>query len=265
MTNAFELHKGNLPLLISMPHPGTRLTTEVANGLTERAKKLEDTDWHIPQLYQPIREMGASILSAGYSRYVVDLKRPADDKPLYNSATTGLFTDIFFDGEPLFEAGKAPDEQAKAAILENIWQPYHQALAQELARLRETFGYALLWDAHSIKSVVPRLFEGRLPDLNFGTADGTSCSPELSDALLHASADFTDYSKVLNGRFKGGYITRHYGSPQNNIHAVQLEVAQSCYMDEETFVYSDEKSVPFQQLLTRLIGTALDWGKRHYG
>ncbi|AIR07257.1 MULTISPECIES: N-formylglutamate deformylase [Cedecea] len=265
MIKGFELHQGKLPLLISMPHPGTQLTPEVANGLTGRAKKLEDTDWHIPKLYQPIRDLGASMLSANYSRYVVDLNRPSDDKPLYTTATTGLYPDIFFDGEPLFEAGKSPNEQARADILTNIWQPYHQALAQELARLKETFGYAILWDAHSIKSVVPRLFEGRLPDLNFGTADGASCNPALSAELLKTSEHFNGYSKVLNGRFKGGYITRHYGAPEQNIHAVQLEVAQCCYMNEESFAWSADKGAQFQRLLTQLIETALDWGKRHHG
>ncbi|MDP9565564.1 UNVERIFIED_ORG: formiminoglutamase [Kosakonia oryzae] len=263
MTNGFELHQGRLPLLVSMPHPGTHLTPEIARGLTARAQRLEDTDWHIPLLYQPIRELGASVLSARYSRYVVDLNRPADDKPLYSTATTGLFPGIFFDGEPLFEAGKAPDDATKAAILHNVWQPYHQALAQELARLRDTFGYALLWDAHSIKSVVPRLFEGKLPDLNFGTADGASCAPELSRALLDCCEAFPHYSKVLNGRFKGGYITRHYGAPQQNIHAVQLEVAQCCYMDETSFAFCEEKSERFRELLSALINTALAWGEQN--
>ena len=263
MTNGFELHQGRLPLLISMPHPGTKLLPETASGLTPRAQHLEDTDWHMPLLYQPIRELGASVLSASYSRYVVDLNRPADDKPLYSTATTGLFPGTFFDGEPLFETGKAPDDATKAAILHNVWQPYHQALAQELARLRDTYGYALLWDAHSIKSVVPRLFEGKLPDLNFGTADGASCAPELSTALLDCCEAFPQYTKVLNGRFKGGYITRHYGAPNQNIHAIQLEVAQCCYMDESSFVFSEEKSDDFRLLLNTLINTALDWSKQH--
>lgn len=264
MTNGFALHQGTLPLLVSMPHPGTLLTPEIASGLTARAARLEDTDWHIPELYEPVRALGASILRANYSRYVVDLNRPADDKPLYSTATTGLFPHTFFDGEPLFEHGKEPDGQVKAGILTNIWQPYHQALRQELERLRETFGYALLWDAHSIKSRVPRLFDGKLPDLNFGTADGASCAPELSAALLARCEAAPTYTKVLNGRFKGGYITRHYGDPQRNIHAVQLEVAQCCYMDEESFAYSDSRGERFQQLLNQLINTALQWGEKQH-
>lgn len=264
MIKAFDFQQGTLPLLVSMPHPGTLLTPAIASGLTPRAQRLEDTDWHIPELYQPIAEMGASTLCARYSRYVVDINRPSDDKPLYSTATTGLFTDIFFDGEPIFEQGREPDAATKADILNTLWQPYHQQLADELMRLQDKFGYALLLDAHSIKSVVPRLFEGRLPDLNFGTAEGASCSPQLSQSLLACCEDFPQYSRVLNGRFKGGYITRHHGNPEQHIHAVQLEMAQCCYMDEESFEYLPEKAGQIQQLLERLVATALRWGKERY-
>lgn len=263
MTAPYELQKGTLPLLVSMPHPGTGLTPEVAAGLTPRARRLEDTDWHIPQLYQLVADMGASTLTAGYSRYVVDLNRPADDKPLYSTATTGLFSDIFFDGEPLFTPHGQPDKQTRDHILATVWRPYHQALADELARLKAQFGYVLLWDAHSIKSVVPRLFEGRLPDLNFGTADGTSCDAGLSTALLARCAG-EPYSHVVNGRFKGGYITRHYGDPQQHIHAVQLEMAQCIYMDEETFAWLPAPAGQVRQLLAGLITTALGWGEQRY-
>ncbi|NIY48988.1 N-formylglutamate deformylase [Cedecea colo] len=265
MIKAFDFQQGELPLLVSMPHPGTLLTPEIERGLTSRARRLEDTDWHIPLLYKTVAQMGASTLCARYSRYVVDLNRPADDKPLYSTATTGLFTDIFFDGEPLFLPGSEPGPAEKAKILETVWQPYHQTLANELARLREKFGYALLWDAHSIKSVVPRLFEGRLPDLNFGTAEGASCSPQLSEALLAGCDDFPQYSRVFNGRFKGGHITRHYGNPANHIHAVQLEMAQCIYMDEESFDYLPERGEQVQRLLEKLIHTALQWGRQQYG
>ena len=268
MTKPFELTRGTLPLVISMPHPGTALTEGVAAGLTPRGHRLEDTDWHIPKLYQNIAELGASTLVAGYSRYVVDLNRPADDKPLYNTATTGLFTDIFFDGEPLFIPQGQPSQSEKTQILSSVWKPYHDALAAELKRLRDKFGYVLLWDAHSIRSVVPRLFEGRLPDLNFGTADGTSCDPGLGQVLLqcceHPTMDVPQYSHVLNGRFKGGYITRHYGNPEQNIHAIQLEIAQCIYMDEETFVWQPDDAIKVQRLLQTLVTAALDWGKHYY-
>ncbi|WP_336287771.1 N-formylglutamate deformylase [Bartonella sp. CB60] len=268
MTEPYKLSQGTIPLLVSMPHPGTELTSQVAAGLTPRGQRLEDTDWHIPQLYQVVADMGASMLSANYSRYVVDLNRPSDDKPLYSTATTGLFTDIFFDGEPLFTSQGKPDQLAKEKILKTIWQPYHDALTNELARLRDKFGYVLLWDAHSIKSVVPRLFEGRLPDLNFGTADGTSCDPTLSQMLLNLCKNLPlgipQYSYVLNGRFKGGYITRHYGNPEQHIHAVQLEMAQCIYMDETTFSWLPTPAAQVQKLLKALITAALDWGKQRY-
>jgi len=264
MIDSFTLQQGSLPILISQPHPGTRFTPEVDSALSKRAKEREDTDWHIPELYQPIALRGASVLTAHYSRYVVDLNRPPDDVPLYATATTGLFPGTFFDGESLFLEGKQLSNEDKAALLHTVWQPYHHALQQELKRLHDIFGYVILWDAHSIKSVVPRLFEGRLPDLNFGTDEGRSCSVTLSDALLSACDSFPQYSRVLNGRFKGGYITRHYGQPTRNIHAVQLEIAQCCYLDEQTFLYDSQKSLDLQRVLTRLIDTALEWGHRHY-
>lgn len=269
MTQPFELTQGTLPLLISMPHPGTALTDGVATGLTTRGQRLEDTDWYIPELYQSVAEFGASTLVAGYSRYVVDLNRPADDKPLYNTATTGLFPDIFFDGEPLFIPAGQPSSREQAQTLSSIWQPYHDTLAAELTRLHDKFGYVLLWDAHSIRSMIPRLFDGRLPDLNFGTADGSSCDPALSQALMNCCenlpVDMPQYSHVLNGRFKGGYITRHYGNPEQHIHAIQLEIAQCIYMDEKSFAWQSVKALEVQRLLQTLVKTALNWGKQRYG
>lgn len=268
MIKPFELSCGNLPLLVSMPHSGTVLTKEIARELTPRAQLLEDTDWHIPKIYRDLEKMGVSTLVANYSRYVVDLNRPADDKPLYNSATTGLFTDIFFDGEPLFNSKKWPTTADKNIILESIWQPYHDALATELNRLRDKFGYVILWDAHSIRSVIPRLFEGRLPDINFGTAEGKSCDPALSQQLLaccnNPAINLKNYTSVLNGRFKGGYITRHYGNPHKNIHAIQLEIAQCIYMNEETFAIQDELSENAQKFIHNLLAVALAWGNDKY-
>ncbi len=221
----FEFQSGQLPLLISIPHAGTRLTPAVEKGLTDEARPLQDTDWHIPRLYDFARAMGASILVGNYSRLVIDLNRPADDKPLYTTATTGLFPDVLFDGRPSFLPDAAPSDEERAGYLQNIWQPYHQQLQNELARLKAQHGYALLFDAHSIASVIPRLFDGKLPDLNLGTNGGESCPASLSDRLVTCCQQQQQFSHVLNGRFKGGYITRAYGQPQENQHAVQLELA----------------------------------------
>ena len=169
ITAPYEFTAGTSPLLISIPHAGTRLTPEVAEGLSEAAQPLGDTDWHIPRLYNFARALGASVLVGNYSRFVIDLNRPSDDKPLYTTATTGLYPDTLFDGRDTFKPGKIPTDARRQDYLAQIWQPYHQRIQSELARIKQRFGYALLFDAHSIASVIPRLFDGQLPDLNLGT------------------------------------------------------------------------------------------------
>ncbi|WP_199063239.1 N-formylglutamate deformylase [Serratia sp. ASV30] len=258
----FEFQSGQLPLLISIPHAGTRLTPAVEKGLTDEAHPLQDTDWHIPRLYDFARAMGASILVGNYSRLVIDLNRPADDKPLYTTATTGLFPDVLFDGRPSFLPDAAPSDQERAGYLQNIWQPYHQQLQNELTRLKAQHGYALLFDAHSIASVIPRLFDGKLPDLNLGTNGGESCPASLSDRLVTCCQQQQQFSHVLNGRFKGGYITRAYGQPQENQHAVQLELAQVNYMSEQTFEFDAVRAAPLQRLLQQMIESMLAWGEQ---
>jgi formiminoglutamase len=258
----FEFQSGQLPLLISIPHAGTRLTPAVEKGLTDEARPLQDTDWHIPRLYDFARAMGASILVGNYSRLVIDLNRPSDDKPLYTTATTGLFPDVLFDGRPSFLPDAAPSDEERAGYLQNIWQPYHQQLQNELARLKAQHGYALLFDAHSIASVIPRLFDGKLPDLNLGTNGGESCPASLSDRLVTCCQQQQQFSHVLNGRFKGGYITRAYGQPQEHQHAVQLELAQVNYMSEQTFEFDAARAAPLQRLLQQMIESMLAWGEQ---
>lgn len=266
MDKVLSFHQGRLPLLISMPHAGLQLTPAVRDGLVEQALGLPDTDWHIPRLYDFARELGASTLEARYSRFVIDLNRPEDDAPLYAGATTGLYPATLFEGAPLFHDGRAPCAAQRAAYLEQIWRPYHDTLRAELARLREQFGYALLWDAHSIRSHIPRLFDGRLPDFNLGTFNGASCDASLAERLQAVCAEARGYSYVLNGRFKGGHITRSYGNPAKHIHAVQLELAQCTYMQEHApFVYREALAQPTQTVLRRLLLTALEWASQRYG
>ncbi|QZN95391.1 N-formylglutamate deformylase [Symbiopectobacterium purcellii] len=250
----FDFQSGTLPLLVSIPHAGTQLTPEVEDGLSDAARPQPDTDWHIPQLYDFVREMGASILVGHYSRMVVDLNRPADDTPLYASATTGLFPSTLFDGTPTFVAGKAPTPEQRNGYLQHIWQPYHQQIQQELDRLTARYGYALLFDAHSIASHIPRLFDGKLPDLNIGTNGGESCSREAEAAIRTCCETQDQYSWVINGRFKGGYITRAYGQPALQQHAVQLELAQCNYMEEQApFAWHAEKAATLQVQLKKLL------------
>ncbi|MDF0733978.1 N-formylglutamate deformylase [Pseudomonas entomophila] len=266
MDKVLSFHQGTLPLLISMPHAGLGLTPAVKAGLVDAAQSLPDTDWHIPRLYDFARELGASVVAAEYSRFVIDLNRPDDDKPLYAGATTGLYPATLFEGEPLFNEGQAPSAEERATYLEQVWRPYHGTIRSELERLREQFGYALLWDAHSIRSLIPHLFEGKLPDFNLGTFNGASCDPELAARLEGVCAEAPAYSHVLNGRFKGGHITRHYGNPAQHIHAVQLELAQSTYMQEvEPFAYREDLAQPTQVVLRRLLETLLAWGRERYG
>ena len=255
----YEFVQGTTPLLISMPHPGLLLPTEVADLLTHEARGLPDTDWHIPQLYGFAVQMGASLLMARYSRFAIDLNRPEDDTPLYKSATTGLFPDILFDGTSIFRPGAVRSDEAKSECKERIWRPYHGKLMAELNRIKGAFGYAVLLDAHSIRGEIPRLFDGLLPDFNIGTNDGKSCVKSLSDAVVKV-CDAPGYRHVLNGRFRGGHITRHYGQPDRDVHAVQLELAQRTYMNETPpFDYRPNQAAKVQPILQRLVQTMIDW------
>lgn len=226
----YRFRAGRTPLLVSMPHTGTHVPEWLAPRLTRAAKALPDTDWHLEKLYDFLDEIGASVLVGTHSRYVVDLNRPPDNANLYpGQDTTGIVPLDTFHKEPIYLPGFPPSDEEVRSRIDEYWQPYHARLQSELARLRQEFGLALLWDAHSILSVLPRFFQGKLPDFNLGTADGKSCGPGLGEALLKK---ISGYSKVLNGRFKGGYITRTYGNPANKVHAVQLELSESVYMDE---------------------------------
>lgn len=263
IADPISFHVGELPLLISIPHAGTRLTPAVEAGLSDAARPLSDTDWHIPRLYSFAKDMGASLLVGNYSRMVIDLNRPSNDQPLYTTATTGLFPETLFDGRPCFKPGQTPSDSERQRYLDAIWQPYHQQLQRELDRLKARFGYALLLDAHSIASVIPRLFEGQLPDLNWGTNDGQSCASSLSERLIACCQQQTTFTHILNGRFKGGYITRNYGQPQLQQHAVQLELAQLNYMSEtEPYEFSAGKAQTLQGLLKQLVGSMILWGRQ---
>jgi N-formylglutamate deformylase len=258
MSQAYTFREGTTPLLVSMPHTGLQLTQAVKTGLSDAAKDLGDTDWHLPALYDFLTDIGANVLVAHYSRFVIDLNRPPDDKPLYATATTGLFPDITFDGIPAFNPGAAPNEADHA--LAEVWHPYHHKIEQTLAALKAKFGYALLFDAHSIRSVVPRLFEGQLPDLNFGTNEGKSCAPDLRAALAETALGITGFSHVIDGRFKGGHITRHYGRPETGIHAVQLELSQRTYMRERApYDFQPESAAVIRPHLRRVLETMLAW------
>lgn len=266
MPNApYQLTPGAGPLVVSIPHCGTALPDGLAERLTVDGRELPDTDWHLPQLYDFVAEYGATVIAARYSRYVIDLNRPPDGRSLYpDQATTGLCPTTLFDGRPLYRDGQEPDDREVAIRLAHFWHPYHMALAGELARIKARFGYVLLYDAHSIRSTVPRLFDGRLPDFNLGTARGASLAPALRDRLVTALSSATagtGLSSVVDGRFVGGHITRHYGNPGDGIHAVQMEMTQDIYMQEDgpPFAYRPDRAATARAILRPILTTLNDW------
>lgn len=259
----FELRPGTEPLLISMPHTGTFVPPELALRMTSAALRLPDTDWHLQRLYDFVDGLGASVIVATHSRYVIDLNRPRDDTNLYPGRdTTGLCPVDTFHRQPIYRAGQAPDAGEIQRRIDNYWVPYHIALQGEVDRLRERYGTVVLWDAHSICSVVPRLFEGRLADLNLGTAGGASCDDSVAQMLLQIAQSHTRYKGVLNGRFKGGYITRQYGRPAEGIHAIQLELAQLTYMQEEhPYSFDESAAAELRPALSQMLHALLRWTK----
>ena len=254
----FTLHRGTAPLLVSVPHDGTHIPADIAVRLSDSARSAPDTDWHIGKLYAFARAMGASMIVPTHSRYVVDLNRSEDDVSLYpGQNTTGLCPVVQFTGEPVYLRGGEPDEAEVRARVERYWRPYHEALRAELERIRAEHGRAVLWEGHSIRGELPFLFDGRLPDFNLGTASGASCTPALQARLQAVLAAQDDYDFVVNGRFKGGHITRHYGDPGSRIEAVQLETSQRVYMDEDSYVYDDAKAKGAQRVIRELLEAAL--------
>lgn len=255
MSDVYTFTAGRTPLLVSIPHDGRDLSPGLGRRLTADGRRLPDTDWHVRRLYGFAAECGASVLAANYSRYVVDLNRPPDDAELYPGRTaTGLCPTQTFAGQSVYQEGEEPGTDEQAARLETYWRPYHERLRAELERIRERYGVALLWDAHSIASRLPRIFDGTLPVINIGTDGGRSCDGPLSRAVCE-EADRSTYSTVINGRFRGGYITRHYGNPDGGIHAIQLELAQRAYMDERSGDYDEEGAARLAVTLRSMLAT----------
>jgi len=256
---AFRFRQGTRPLLISMPHVGIFVPPALAARFTAEAQQVPDTDWHLERLYDFADELGASVLVATHSRYVIDLNRSPDGASLYpGQSVTSLCPVDTFDDTPVYAAGDVPDAAEIAARREAIWQPYHAKLTEELARIRAQYGIAALWDAHSIRSVLPRFFDGKLPNLNLGTGKGMSCDPVLAQTLLSIAESATGYTGVLNGRFTGGYITRRHGNPAQSVHAVQLEMTQSSYMQEALpFDYLPDVAAGVQPVVRRMIQAVL--------
>ena len=233
----------------------------VSHRLTRAALALPDTDWHVEKLYDFVASEGITLMTATQSRYVVDLNRDPSGAELYAGAdNTELCPTRTFADEPIYEHGGAPDAEEITQRIVTHFLPYHQTLAMEIARVKKIHGYAVLLDGHSIRSEVPRFFTGRLPDLNLGTASGTSCAPEVEAVAVSVLQEAAGFTHVVNGRFKGGWITRHYGRPYDHVHALQLEMAQRCYMDEAPpYAWDATRAAALVDVLQRMVAALGQW------
>lgn len=256
---------GNTALLMSIPHVGTVVPADIAANMTQGALGVPDTDWALDRLYDFAGELGLNVVAGNYSRYVIDLNRPPDDAPLYpGGRNTELVPTTTFDRESIYPPGLEPDAAEIGRRRTLYWEPYHVHLSSVLEQLRARHGIAILFDCHSIRSRVPRFFDGRLADHNLGTADGASCSPDLRDALRGALAEDKRYSLVVDERFKGGYITRHYGKPGAGIHAFQLELSQATYAAPELpFRFAETAAAELRPCLRAMLEAALQWAAAH--
>jgi len=259
-----EVRRGTAPLVVSFPHTGTELPAEIESGLVWAWLARRDADWWIDRLYDFAADLGATTIRTTISRSAIDVNRDPSGASLYpGQATTELCPITTFDGEPLYREGCAPDH-AEIARRRAFWfDPYHQAIAAELARLRAEHPRVVLYDAHSIRSHIPRLFEGELPQFNIGTFSGASCDPALA-AAVQAECAASGLSHVLNGRFKGGWTTRHYGRPTEGVHAIQMELAMRGYMAEPDAPSPanwpspfDPDAAPVRPVLIRILQTCL--------
>ena len=256
----FSLKAADGPLILSVPHAGTLIPLDIARRLTPQARGLPDTDWYVDDLYDFAGEIGATVIAANYSRYVIDLNRPPDNQSLYpGQATTGLCPPIMFDGTPIYAGGGEVPAEEVAERHAACWQPWHDRLATEIARVKARHGFALLYDCHSIASRVPRLFDGLLPVLNLGTARTTSCDPEIERRLAAVMA-VSGYTHIVNGRFVGGHITRAFGRPAEGVHAVQMELGCDAYLAENNGYRPDPgKYARLKPVLRRICETLTAW------
>jgi N-formylglutamate deformylase len=262
--------RGSEPLVVSMPHTGTKIVAEIENGLVSESLARKDADWWIDKLYDFAPGLGATVIRTALSRTVIDVNRDPSGASLYpGQATTELCPTTTFDGEPLYRLGFAPGPVDIAARRRVYFEPYHRALVAEIARLRAQHAAVVLFDCHSIRSRIPRLFEGTLPNFNIGTYSGASCSPALT-AGVEAICGEPSFTRVTNGRFKGGYTTRHYGRPQDGVHAIQMELACRGYMREPAgavdadnwpSTYDEALAAPMRTVLERILRTCIDFAK----
>jgi N-formylglutamate deformylase len=261
---AFETRQGTSPIILGLPHTGTEVPADIWDRLNDNGKILADTDWHIHNLYDGLLD-NVTTVRATFHRYVIDANRDPEGASLYpGQNTTGLVPDTDFDGKSIWKDGEAPTEADIAVRLRDFHAPYHAALAGEIERVKSIHGIAVLYDCHSIRSHIPFLFEGKLPDFNIGTDMGKTCDLAIEQAAVNIAANAAGFTSILNGRFKGGWTTRHYGRPQTGVHAIQMELAQSTHLASEgpPFAYDPVKAerlrTHLKTILERIESVALD-------
>ena len=252
-----QVVQGSGPVILCFPHVGTRLPAAVAARLNAEGLILRDTDWHLEPLYDGLLP-GVTTVTATWSRYAIDLNRDPSGQSLYpGQTTTGLIPLTTFDNVPIWQKGSEPGPAEIAAALEQIHRPYHAALTAEIARVRALHGVAIHYDCHSIRSEIPWLFDGILPDFNIGTNGGASCAPKIEAEIARLCADSPGFTCVVNGRVRGGWTTRHYGRPEAGVHAVQMELAQVSHLRTETppFTLCPDKSARLRETLGGILTT----------
>jgi len=272
-----EVIAGKLPIILTQPHAGTWLPAALHDRLQSHALALRDTDWHIPRLYADLLP-AATIVRTPVHRYVIDVNRPPDNAPMYpGSHGTGLCPLTDFDGNALYQPGMQPESDEIGERLRQWHRPYHDAIASQIRRLQQTHAEVLVYDCHSIRSQIPSLFTGVLPLYNIGSFDDRSCAPELTatvaavcaragQASSDKRADASGFDHVVNGRFRGGHTTRHYGHPEAGIHALQMELAQRAYMQEQPpWQYHEPAANTLRQILREVLQQALLWLERRQG
>ncbi len=249
-----EVVQASGPIVLGLPHTGTEVPAHIRETLNDRGRALADTDWHIHRLYGGLLDTVTTVRTPVH-RYAIDVNRGADDASLYpGQNTTGLCPVTDFDGEPIYRAGAEPDANEIETRRIAYHQPYHQALSAEIDRVRAKHGCAILYDCHSIRSRIPYLFANDLPDFNIGTNSSTSCAASVEKAVDEICQSASGYRTILNGRFKGGWTTRHYGRPGRNVHAIQMELAQSTYMQEAPpWSYDDARADQLRPYLSRIL------------
>lgn len=253
--NPVVVAPGEGPVILAFPHTGAHLPPGIADRLDANGRLLADTDWHVDRLYAGLLA-NATTVRATFHRYVIDANRDPKGASLYpGQHTTELCPTTDFDGRPIWRKGAAPDERDIGERVRRFHAPYHRALEGEIERVRKRHGVAILYDCHSIRSRIPYLFEGVLPDCNIGTFDGASCAPEIAETAQNTCLRANRYTSVLNGRFKGGWTTRRYGDPKRGVHAIQMELAQSAYLHSEAppFAYDEAKARDLRKLLGEIL------------